>query len=302
MAQSDAYVNGALDHGAPPRDDPSIIPRDIRFGISANPTRYWNGGDPIRTLMVDGLSIFLPEGERFFIRSLKYYAASIDDRSLARDFQDFAVQEAYHTREHEDYNRAMAALGYDVNRMEEPVRLALGAIKRPLFRLAITCAIEHLTATFARSTLRRPEIFTGADPRYRRLWMWHALEELEHKSVALDVFRFAAKDIPRWQGYLLRVSAMNSTVVPFLIIYLRNAAMFARRDGLKTGPRFWARFAYASFVAPGPWTFSMWSFLRYYRPGFDPHKYDDSKLIAQARDWLAQDLRESESATPAPAH
>lgn len=291
MAQVGVVVEGPLQYReAQPSVNKAIIPRDIRFGISANPKRHWNGGDPIRTMMVDGLSIFLPEGERFFIRSLKHYATSIEGQDLARELQEFAVQEAYHTREHEDYNRAMEALGYDVKKMEDPVRQALEINKLPLMRLAATCAIEHLTATLARSTLRHPDTLAKAEPHYRRLWVWHALEELEHKAVALDVFQVATKNMARWKRYLLRVMSMNGVAVSFLFIYLRNIALYARHDGIKTGPRFWAKFAYALFVKPGLYTYSALPFLKYYLPGFNPRKGDDSKVIAQARAWLANDM------------
>ncbi|MDP2355558.1 MAG: metal-dependent hydrolase [Beijerinckiaceae bacterium] len=301
MAQAEGYFEGAAPAGGPePYDDQAIIPRDIHFGISANPTRHWNGGDPIKTLVIDGFSIFLPEGERFFIRSLKHYAATLEDKPLAREINGYAMQEAFHTREHEDYNRSLIALGYDVKKMERPIQVILGSVKQPVMRLAITCAIEHLTATFASSTLRHPEVFSDADPRYRRLWMWHALEELEHKAVALHVFRSATKDTARWKRYLLRVMAMNSVLVPFIVIYVRNSAIFARHDGLKTGPRFWARFARTMLFNSALRASSLGMLLRYYWPGFDPNKTDDSQLIERTRVWLAQELSGLDSATPAP--
>ena len=42
-----------------------IIPRDIRYGILENAQRHWLEDDIIKTILIDGLSIFLPEGERF---------------------------------------------------------------------------------------------------------------------------------------------------------------------------------------------------------------------------------------------
>lgn len=268
----------------------TIIPRDIRFDIPGNATRHWFGGDAIKTIIVDGLSIFLPEGERFFIRSLKHYAAKLTDRELAAEINGYAVQEAFHTREHEDYNRAMASLGYDVEKMEAPIRFAMGRIKNPLHRLAVTCAIEHLTATFSSMTLRDPALIEHAAPAYRRLWMWHALEELEHKAVALDVLHAVTPDLPGWKRYFLRVAAMNATIFPFLILFLRNVPIYMRTDGIKTGFRFWGRFFWVVFVSPGFWRRCFWPLMRYYLPGFDPRNSDDGELVRKGRDWLARDL------------
>jgi uncharacterized protein len=271
-------------------DAAEIIPRDIHFDIPANATRHWFGGDVIKTVIVDGLSIFLPEGERFFIRSLKHYAAKLGDAGLMAEINGYATQEAFHTREHEAYNRAMTKLGYDVARMEKPVQLVLDRVKAPVHRLAITCAIEHLTATLSSMTLRRTDLLDDAAPAYRRLWIWHALEELEHKAVALEVFQAATATVPAWQRYLLRVAAMNATIVPFLLIFLRNVPVYAHRDGVKTGLKFWLRFVWVVLVAPGFWRRCLPSVLRYYRPGFDPRNEDDAQLVRKGRAWLAQDM------------
>ena len=269
----------------------AIVPRDIRFDIPGNATRNWFGGDIAKTAMIDAMSIFLPEGERFFIRSLKHYSGKLKNKALSKEINGYAVQEAYHTREHEDYNRAMASLGYDVAAMEKPVGQALGMLRQPLYRLAATCAIEHLTASFSSALLRRPYLLDGAHPSYRRLWMWHALEELEHKAVALDVLHAATSDMSGFKRYWLRVWAMNIVLAPFLLIFLRNVRLYVRHDGVRPGLRFWARFAWANFGKPGLLRHTAGPLLRYYLPGFDPRNGDDGALIERGRDWLARELR-----------
>lgn len=279
-----AMPDWAGEHG-----DDEIVPRDIHFNISGNPERHWFDGDPMRTAMFDAFSIFLPEGERFFIRSLKHYASKLGDQDLINEIKGYAVQEAFHTREHEDYNRTLATLGYDVEEMERPVKSVLDSVTVPLLRLAVTCAVEHLTANFSTMTLRHQQILDRAHPAYRRLWMWHALEELEHKAVALDVYKRAAAGMPAWKRYGLRVSAMNLTALHFMRIFLRNVRLHVEADGIRTGFRFWSRFAWLQLVSPGYTRVSLWSFLCYYMPGYDPHKVDDSDLVRKGRAWLANE-------------
>lgn len=286
---------------APGSDDEDIIPRDIRFGILENPTRHWLGGDLHKTALIDGLSIFLPEGERYFIRSLKYYAPRLKDKQLADEINGYAVQEAFHTREHEDYNRALAKLGYDVEAMEAPVIKTLRSDKIPIFRLAVTCAIEHLTATLSTVTLRNPQFLADASPAYRRLWMWHALEELEHKAVALDVFDAATPKYSAFKRYMLRTMAFNAVAWTFLKITLRNITLFAKGDGVKTGPRFWARMLLVLFIAPGYWRKCAPLVLRYYLPGFSPLNKDDHALIRKGRAWLYDEFTTLEAAKAGPA-
>ncbi len=304
MAEPQVMRPGAHWTGAAPAsDDEDIIPRDIRFGILENPTRQWLDGDFHKTALIDGLSIFLPEGERYFIRALKYYAPKLADRQLAAEINGYAVQEAFHTREHEEYNEALGKLGYDVEAMEEPVRKTLRSDKIPIFRLAVTCAIEHLTATLSTVTLRNPQFLENAAPAYRRLWMWHALEELEHKAVALDVFKAATPKYSGFKRYMLRTMAFNAVAWTFLVITLRNLTLFAKVDGVKTGPRFWARLLWVLFFAPGYWRKCAPLVLKYYLPGFSPLNKDDHELIRKGRDWLYREFTtlEAASAPAAPA-
>lgn len=183
--------------------------------------------------------------------------------------------------------------------MEAPIRQALRT-ENPLLRLAVTCAIEHITATFSSFTLRYPELFDGAEPAYRNLWMWHALEEMEHKAVALDVFNHATRNMPAWKRYLLRTGAMNGTVVGFILISLRNIRLFAKHDGISTGPGYWWQFLKVLFINPGYWRRTILPFLSYYRPGFDPRRKDDLDLIERGRAWLEREMVPDQAASATP--
>lgn len=75
-------------------------------------------------------------------------------------------------------------------------------------RVAATCALEHFTATMAEQLLIREDInMQMTDPRMYKLWMWHAIEENEHKSVAYDVYQAIGG------GYWLRTSTMLLTTI-----------------------------------------------------------------------------------------
>lgn len=260
-----------------------IQPRDIRFHIAANAKRHWLRDDMELSALVDCFAVLLPEGERFFIRALKQYEHKIDDPALKLEMRAFYQQEAFHSREHGDYNAAMTALGYDVEDMETFVAQRLAETVTPTGRLAATCALEHMTTTFSRTLLARPDMLDGAHEPYRKLWFWHALEELEHRSVALDVFNIVMTRLPRWKRYLLRTMTLNIVLFKITHCYIHNLKLYAVADGVKLGPRFILRCLYRMFVSPGFVLRGLPYFLKYYLPWYDPDKADNQGLVARWR-------------------
>lgn len=268
-----------------------IIPRDLHFGISTRPERYWYAGDPVKTAIMDSFSLFLPTGERFFIKSLKHYLPELRDAALCDEVRALCAQEALHSREHEDYNAGLRQLGYPVDAMEDRARSALGMVRGALYRLAITCAVEHVTATFSTLVLKDPEVLQGASDAYRRLWTWHALEELEHKSVALKVFYAVTTHLSARQRYLLRVGALNAVALVFTRILTQNLRAYLRADFGKMRFRDALHYLNALFGTPGFYRRSLGYFFAYFKPGFHPDQRDDGSLVAYWRSHVDDAVR-----------
>jgi predicted metal-dependent hydrolase len=270
----------------------AIIPRNVSFNISQNPVRHWANGDPIRTASIDCLSIFLPEGERFFIRSLRHYVKEIKNEEVRAEINGYSVQEAFHTREHEDYNRSLSDLGYDVESMEQPVRDLLRNEEPSIINLATTCAIEHITMCFSMATLGHERILQGAAQQYRRLWTWHAVEELEHSAVSLDVYDEVTAEWSSIKRYLLRVIAMNAVNYHMARIQLRNMARYLVADGAQDGVRLRLRILWALWVSPGILSCAFGDLLRYYLPGYRPKPKRYMHLLEQGRRYIGREIPE----------
>src|SRR5690606_25368181 len=148
-----------------------------------------------------------PVGERFFITCVRDFKDQIDDPRLQQDIKDFTRQEGQHGILHTRYNDRLQAqrIAVDMIRKGQERRL-FGIIRKHFsreFTLGITAAAEHITAIMADAFVERPHIFEGSDERMRALYVWHAMEEMEHKGVAYDVLVDVAK-----AGYGTRVGAM----------------------------------------------------------------------------------------------
>ncbi len=265
---------------------PEIRPRNITFELPADLPRHWHGGDAYVTSFFNGLSLLFPEGERFFMDSVRRYQDRITDPKLREDVRGFVGQEGIHGREHRRYNEILARQGYPVaaiDRMVE-VGLKLDRMLPAKWQLALTCALEHFTAVFADVVLRDPRLFADAHPALARLWHWHALEEAEHKSVAFDVYRTVA---PGLGGYLRRVIVMLYTTLAFAAQIFVNEAWLVRHDGMFWKLRARRRAFRYLFVEPGLLRQGLRGYLRYYRPDFHPWQLDNSEVIAHWKSGYA---------------
>lgn len=274
--------------------DETILPRDLHLMTHDTHEENWFEGDPMRSIYCDALSVFFPEGERFFIRSVKRYANQIEDPKLREEVKLFCIQEAFHTREHEIYNAKLAAYGYDVEKMEARAVKALEIAKGQLIQLTSTVAMEHLTATLSYLTLSDPKLFENASPHYRNLWTWHALEEHEHKGVAFDVYNAVTQHLSPWKRYTLRCIVMLVVTFKLHSVLIKNFLEMMSYRNQPTGFRNWSKTLWMLFGKPGYYRRIIGHYLCFYLPGFHPWKYDDGKLIKDARSRLDAYLKPTE--------
>jgi predicted metal-dependent hydrolase len=256
-----------------------IQPRDIAFGRNETHTRWWLGGDPVATAFYNALSVTFPQGERFFMDSVRNYRDRVSE-PLKSQIGAFITQEAMHSREHVAFNSQVTANGYDITAAEARLRWRLNLSRKApqAVQLAATAALEHFTAILAHALLSDPRHLEGASPEAARMWRWHAMEEIEHKAVAFDTFHAGVRAGPlrRW---MLRTFVMVISTFLFSYTISRNVADFFHQDGIN---RFssWRRLARYLFVEPGLMSGVFAAYRSYYRPGFHPWEEDDRHLLA----------------------
>ncbi len=260
---------------------PPLRRRDIAFDFGASIPVHWLGGHCHRTRFYDAMSIMFPEGERAFIESVQHYRDRIrGDASLDRTAKEFVAQEALHSREHVRYNRHLQAHGAPVERLERRVAAQQAFARRslaPAVRLSITVCLEHFTAMFADEILRDPLSLDGAHPAMADIWLWHALEETEHKAVAFDVFRAA---IPGpFRRYALRCSTMLFVTPIFFSLLWLMTFQLIRHDGRAADLRGWAALLRDRLVGNGSLVRMLPQWCAWFRPGFHPRQRDSGALI-----------------------
>ncbi|HVK82180.1 MAG TPA: metal-dependent hydrolase [Verrucomicrobiae bacterium] len=260
---------------------PEIVVRNISFSPDLEPAQPWLGGDPIASAFFNALSVTFPQGERFFMDSVRRYKGQLPPE-LAAQASAFVTQEALHTREHVAFNQQVASQGYDVAALEERTRkrLAIARARPHRIQLAVTMALEHFTAILAHSLLARPDYLDGASDEAKALWRWHAIEEIEHKAVAFDVFQAVHASTPAPFRWLRRSISMIAATLILASVIGANMRDLLAQDGIR-GFSAWRRSMRYLWFKPAPLRQIAGLYFMYFRPGFHPWSHDDRELIAE---------------------
>jgi predicted metal-dependent hydrolase len=265
--------------------DVPILPRNREHDIAHSLAGDWFDNHPFKTAWFNAMSITFPLGEKFFIDSVRHFADQIDDPKLNEDVRGFCGQEGFHRREHERYNETLCQKrGYDLQIMEGRLESNIQRAYRflsPLQRLASTAALEHMTAIMAESALSQDNpMIDNADSAMLALWQWHAAEEMEHKSVAFDVYRAVGGTEK------MRKNAMRQSTFFLMVDVMMGLLHMLRKDKKLWNLRLWTE-GWKFLFFKGGILRRVWpAYKEYYRDGFHPWDRDTRPLL---QSWKSSD-------------
>ena len=259
----------------------TLTVRKLTIDLSRGFGRRWLGGDAYRSQFFNALSMTFPIGEQLFIDSVRAIPDDrIADPVLRADVKLFTGQEASHRFVHTQYNRVLEEQGLAFVR-EKSIMRRIRLLERidPLNSLAVTCALEHYTASLADCVLTHPRWLGDAEPELRVMWTWHAAEESEHKAVAFDVYQAAGGGYWRRALWFLHVSFMFALDIGIQTTHNLH------RSGELWRPRTWVSAARTWLGFDGLLWYMTRPLLAYLKPSFHPWQRDN---LALTRRWLAE--------------
>ena len=280
-------------------ESPTIVPREGPRLFDADIPRYWLGGDPFKTRFFEAMSLTFPDGERYFIDCVRKYRDRIADPELAAQVKSFMYQEGQHGMVHTQFNDRLRAQGIAVDKILEFARDKIDGFKRdfsPAFNLGKTAGAEHMTAMMAHGFFATG-LLRDADPRVRAMFAWHAVEEIEHKAVAFDVYEKVARG-----GYWTRVLSMLHTSLSFSLHVLLITRYMLKVDG-KGGVRAWLKGLWWLYGWRGLYPRLMPHYLAYFLPGFHPWNHGSMEVYhvwQQAYERSGGDMIAAAEATMGP--
>lgn len=259
----------------------SFSVRYPRIEFKSYTTPYYLRGNAFLTHFVSSLNFLFPEGEDFFVESIRLFQGQVRDPQLQSEIKNFCGQELQHKCQTLNFVKLLERQGYQTEGLAKNVKWVLNQIRRfytPGMKLSATATLEHFSATLGHCALES-RFLDGTEPDMRKLLVWHAIEEMEHKHVTFDVLETTES-----KGLLLRYYCILSA--SFLIFMLVSLGMMnligqdlrSNQLSLKQLGRHFIQFVkdqkFRKFVLT-----SLFSIAKYFRPGFHPNQIDDQHLL-----------------------
>ncbi|GAA2400630.1 metal-dependent hydrolase [Mycolicibacterium llatzerense] len=239
--------------------------------------RHYVQGDLVMSHVLAYLSSTFPEGEDFFVRSVRHYADQVTDPVLKDQVKGFIGQEVTHSREHVALNERLEQMGYPTRYNDRFTARSLRWDERrfsPLTCLAMTAALEHFTAVFAESLLgdEDAQALLGST-EVRKMLLWHAYEESEHRAVAFDVYRTVGGSERRriWTMRMVTLTFFGSIVAFTTLSMLRDRATY---NPVRLFGSLW-RLRRSPFLKRSV----LQRFRKYNTVGFHPNDVDNTALL-----------------------
>jgi predicted metal-dependent hydrolase len=179
--------------------------RNLPFCFGEDTPFQWNPVNPMFGFAMNSLSFVAPPFERYIVTALRQAMPRITDPVVAAEADAFLRQEAQHARVHRLHVAALtrqypglAAVTAEIDRRFDEL-LATRSLE---FHLAYVADIEATFTPMFNVWLRhRDVLFDNGDPRVAPLFLWHLVEEIEHRASAFVIYNAVVPD----RSYRLRM-------------------------------------------------------------------------------------------------
>ena len=183
-----------------------ITVRKVKFEFPDELDDVLPGKDLVRETYLVAFSLTMPYLEPYLIRTFRSVADDITDPGLAADVTEFIGQEAQHFQNHRRINEIIKGqLGPTVAADLQAIEGRLDAdyrrfntTKSRRFNLAYVEAFEAMTCAMALTSIAEAEAGRGSNVsgQWGQLWAWHLAEEMEHRTVAFDLYEHLEGSYP----------------------------------------------------------------------------------------------------------
>ncbi len=169
--------------------------RALAFGFDKVEFRdpLWSRTRPEFSMFVNALGIHVPYFERYLVHTMSKAKAQVSSESLKRDMSAIIGQEAHHAKNFIHLNEWLGRRYPKVKRFDADAREYFSRrAKTDSLKQLVGFTAGYETFTFLAGMIvldNYDRWFKDSDPVMKALWIWHQVEEVEHGSVAFEVFQ-----------------------------------------------------------------------------------------------------------------
>jgi uncharacterized protein len=252
--------------------------RSMKFDVpaAADFDPLYLAGSPALSYNHTAFGLYAALIEPFAVKSFRKVLDRIRDDKLREEVERFCRQEAQHFQRHIDFNKVVLAQDYPG--LEECVEMLRADLERFLgnasdrYCIGYVEGFESYTTQFALRMIgsglydhRRTQ------PAFGALFKWHMLEEIEHRTVAFDLYQHL------FGGSLYRMRMCRISQGHMLRFQRRCAALMSEADTRRLGPRYRIGARQRLTLA----TFPIGMRIRSMLPGYTPRGHHVPESIAK---------------------
>lgn len=266
---------------------PDITPRHLIFSYSKNSVQQLLAQDSIHYYHFITSAILLPTLENMLVMTVKKSLPHIQNKRLKQQATSLIAQEAIHGYAFNQLIKKLHAETHlnvdDMHYFRKFRHVAYSISKRfPGFPAALCAAGEHFTAVHSALYLSDQSWLADFPTDIAALSRWHCIEEIEHKSVAFDVYQHLHG------SYMTRVSAMF--LMTFTILWVYTISLFRLLRYHRNKSRWQSIKQIFVFYCSRKGLIRPFfkSYLAYYQPNFHPENQKTDHLIHTWIDYFAK--------------
>lgn len=180
--------------------------------------KYWFDNSPLKTHYMNGFSLMIPIAENTVIHTLKDIQPDLSDPVLKAQISEMIAQENWHSYSHRKYNEWLTKIGLPAPEIASGYMQIVLKLKKKWEhligkRLWLTGLIagEHNAVCIMEYLLERPAMLATMHPHFRQAWVWHSIEEIEHKGSSMDIW-YDTKKLHNRKRNLLRIAQIISFI------------------------------------------------------------------------------------------
>lgn len=167
--------------------------RKMRFAFADYDVPFlWNEENPAFSSMANAVSFLAIGFEKMIVNLIREVEPRITDPSVAEEANAFMYQEGQHSTAHRQHVKGLIKAYPGLQDTLDEVIAAFDKLTAETsleYRLAYTADLEAtFTPVFKLMLDNDTHLFRPGDDRVASLFIWHFVEEVEHRSSALIIF------------------------------------------------------------------------------------------------------------------